>query len=176
MIKFLIQQGVPINKCDQDGYTPLTCAIEDGKIEIVKFLVANGADIDFIDPYSWTPLIVAIQGNHLEIAMYLIQQGANVNLGDNLGWTPLTCAIGENGNLEAVRLLVENGADIHIHDGRTGWLPMSYAIDIDAPEIVRYLMCNGANMNYQDKYGKKAIEVTLHDYIADIDMFKMLVM
>ena len=173
MIKFLIEQGVTINTCDEDGYTPLTCAIEDGNIEVVKCLVANGADVNFIEGESWTPLNTAIHNNQLEIAKYLIQEGANVNLIDNAGLTPLAIAIEENGDLEFVRLLVEKGANVN--DVQTGWLPMSYAILCDQPENVKFLMDSGANLNYRDMDGKKAIEVALHEDVHDIEMFKMLV-
>ena len=78
-----------------------------------------------------------------------------------------------NGDLEFVRLLVDNGANVN--DVQTGWLPMSYAILCDQPENVKFLMGSGANLNYQDMDGKKAIEVALHEDVHDIEMFKMLV-
>ena len=173
MTKILIEQGANINKCDQDGYTPFTSAIEDGNIKIVKYLVENGANVNFRNGNSWTPLIKAIQSDHFEIAKYLIQQGADVDLIDNQGLTPLSTAIEDMSDLEFVRLLVENGADVH--DLQTVWLPISYAIHYDKPEIVKFLMDNGANLNYRDMDGKKAIEVALDKDVDDIDMFKMLV-
>jgi Ankyrin repeats (3 copies) len=77
----------------------------------------------------------------------LITQGANVNKVDKNGYTPLFIAV-ENGNLEAVKALIDAGADVKAKT-RNGTSMLTNAILMDEDlgnqyDIIKLLMDNGA--------------------------------
>lgn len=59
---------------------------------------------------GWTMLHIATQENNLEMIAYLLKQGATVDSRDSGKETPLCCAAGA-GHVEAMKLLLEHGAD-----------------------------------------------------------------
>jgi ankyrin repeat protein len=91
-------------------------------LAMVKILVENGADVngesDEINPeingYG-NFLTYAAESNQLDIMEYLIAQGANVNAVDGTGDSPVSKAI-LSGNLDALKCLVEHGADLNDKD------------------------------------------------------------
>ena len=42
IIKYLVEHGTDINKEDNDGFTPLYNACEEGHEDVVKYLVEHG--------------------------------------------------------------------------------------------------------------------------------------
>lgn len=68
------------------------------------------------------------------------------------GNTPLHVAI-TWGDLEAVKLLVENGADINLA-GELGETPLHHAIAMAEFQVARYLVILGANQNVLNSEGK----------------------
>ena len=70
----------------------------------------------------------------------LLERGAGTNvLDNNFGATSLHCAVGD-GNIQAVRLLLEHGADVHARDKR-GKTPSQLT---KQQEIVELLSESGA--------------------------------
>lgn len=63
-------------------------------------------------------------------------QGGNPNQREpTSGWTLLHYAV-ENGNLEAINCLVNNGADLDIQD-HNGWTPLHLAVDADIDCLIQ---------------------------------------
>ncbi len=54
-VKLLYKEGADINAKNQDGYTPLFYAIEDGDIELARYLVKKGADYNIANHKRETP-------------------------------------------------------------------------------------------------------------------------
>ena len=112
------------NDFDKITY-PLNLAAKLGHKPIVTILLANGAELNRQDHFSEypkgkqgsTPLIEATKGGFIEIMQQLISKGADINKVDELSekWdlTALIAASAKR-NLNAVKLLVENGADLNI--------------------------------------------------------------
>jgi len=67
----------------------------------------------------------------------LLAAGANVNEQDEQGWTPLNWAAGR-GDVEAVRLLLEHGADVTL-TGRDHRTPLMIAKAADRREVAEIL-------------------------------------
>jgi ankyrin repeat protein len=78
-VRRLVIEGTDVNVWNKDGYTALTWASANGRLEIVTFLLANGAWADPHEDYDTynTPLMVAVTNDHLEIVKKLIEAGAN---------------------------------------------------------------------------------------------------
>jgi ankyrin repeat protein len=81
-----------INARDNDGSTPLHCAIWKGHEAVVALLLELGADVNAHnqnDHWGTTPLHAAAHANQPRIAQLLIDHGAEVNAPDMEGRTPL---------------------------------------------------------------------------------------
>lgn len=124
---FLIKNGAnidyqTINTFIGSQYTPLMYAIESGSKECVELLLKSGANIHLTNKFKRTALHIVcehtnVEENSLIIAQLLVQYGAKINVQDDRSNTPLItacCRIEEN--IDLVKLLLENNADVHIRN------------------------------------------------------------
>lgn len=72
-------------------------------------LARDGADFNIVDENGMTPLMKASIKGDIELLEFLIKQTSEINFEDKKGHTALYYATKEN-NLDAVKLLYENGA------------------------------------------------------------------
>ena len=96
--------------------TPLLIAANNGHIEGVKALLVSGADPSKCSEAGWSALTFAAHKGYDGIVSILLSSRAPVNckvIEDSS--TPLhkACAGSKHGHLESVRLLLENGANVH---------------------------------------------------------------
>ena len=93
-VKQHLAAGTDVNAKNQNGYTPLHKAVDDGHKEIVELLITEGADVNAKEGGGGTPLhhAVLFVGDK-ELAELLTAKGADVNAKDNDGDTPLDWAI-----------------------------------------------------------------------------------
>jgi len=119
-IRTLAEQGVNLNgQCQWAviGMTPLTCAAQRGRFDVVQWLLDNGADVNLKDKNGHSPLFAAVRCptgyGRAEFCMKIIEivlkRGADPNVPDLLGDTPLMEAQKE-GRLDKVKLLIRYGA------------------------------------------------------------------
>ncbi len=118
LLKLLLDAGAPLEKKDSQGYSPLHCAVEDGRTDNVRFLIERGANVAAPALDGRTPLHSAAQTGHVEILRLLIERGAAVNATERNGATALMFAAIE-GRPEAVEFLLSHGADPN-HESRRG--------------------------------------------------------
>ena len=129
-------------------YSALNAALEKGYIYLLKFIMENGIEVNFSvsDEYNYRSPMLYTAAKHGQVALmkFLVEHGANVNLtGGEYGRTPLIQAVA-SGHFEAVRLLIENKADINAQDrdGQTALFLAACGINDD---IVNLLLYNSAN-------------------------------
>jgi len=108
-------------------------------------IVAVAQDADQI--YS------AIRENNLAQLKGLLEQKTNVNLEDRRGITPLMYAA-EIGSLDAMRLLIDRGADVNAQNDFGSTALMWSVAD---PAKVRLLLDHGANVNLLARSGRTAL-------------------
>ena len=112
VVQKAIEDGVDIESRNENGYTALMLAGYNGHSHIIKLLIENGAVIDAVDGLNRTALMFASTGPFAPAVEVLINAGADVNAIDSHeNWTPVMFAAGE-GQLEVIKLLVANGADL----------------------------------------------------------------
>lgn len=116
--------------------TALDLAAKNGMWRIANILHDQGCK------YSENTLIYRfLQDDKVEELRELLSTGFDVDVGSSHGKTPLVSAC-EFGQLEVVKVLVENGADVnHKYDST----PLSKAIEYGSLAIVEYLLQKGAN-------------------------------
>ena len=104
MVKYLVKQGVNINKQDEYEYTPLHIAVRLNQFEISTYLIDNNATINTKDTYEDTPLLDATRNNDTNLSKLLICNGADRTAVDTYGMTALHNSA-KNKNKEIVNLL-----------------------------------------------------------------------
>ena len=139
-----------INTQDDEGMTPLACAVVQEQVEVVQFLLAQGADPNIPNKNGLTPLEHACgrdKTNALALAKLLLAKGALVNATNVTRETipPLEWAISSD-NTELVKMLIERGADVKTRTD-VGSTPLHSAADRGDLEIMEILIAHGADVN-----------------------------
>lgn len=141
-VRALLKAGADVNIKDENGFTPLFLAMG-GPLSVVQALVEAGAEINIQNKYGWLvfhriPLKGSMEyaGNACEIIEYLIRHGGDINLADRQGETIIFAAVRE-GDLDLVKCLVKNGADLNKR--RKGETPLDWAVLYRQPDVEKYL-------------------------------------
>jgi len=156
-VKTFLKAGIDPNTKDNDGWTALMKAAENGHKEVVELLLKNGADVNAKDNDGWTALMKAAKNGHKEIVELLLKNGADVNAKDNDGGTALMGAAWW-GHKEIVELLLKNGADVNAKDN-DGFTMLMAAASGGLLEFAKELISNGADVNAKDNDGWTALMV-----------------
>ena len=94
-VQRLAEIGADVNVTDNNGDTPLMCALRAGKGNVAAFLIQQGANVNHTNKAGMTPLLEAVTHGQFAIATSLISKGADYNVS-----TP-----GENGKSVEMLLL-----------------------------------------------------------------------
>lgn len=68
-IEKVLASGIDVNQTDDEGYSALQAAAENGYLDVVKLLVANGANVQYKGEY--TALQLAEMAEQHDIVAYL---------------------------------------------------------------------------------------------------------
>ena len=116
--EFLLEHGAEVDLVDEDGRSPLHIASETGDGKFVKLLLEHGAQVNLVDGGGRSPLHSASETANVEAMKLLLEHGIlGVDLRNNDGLTSLMLAC-QNGHREAVLLLLDADADIHITNNK----------------------------------------------------------
>ena len=78
-MRLLIEAGADLDKANNDGWTPLWIASQNGHLEVVRLLVEAGADMYMAvntGGGAVTPLWIARRRDHDDIVWILLRAGA----------------------------------------------------------------------------------------------------
>ena len=106
------------------------------------------------------PTISKLPETDMNISISNIIGSSNINFIDKSGGTYLTSAIQIHGDIEMVKLLIKNGADVNFADVY-GQTPLFLAIHISDHKIVELLIKENADVNEVDKYGRNPLHTAI---------------
>jgi uncharacterized protein len=113
IVEMLLKAGADPNTALPEGETVLMTAARTGNVDVIRVLLAHGADVNAKE--SWrgqTPLMWAAADNHPQAIKVLVELGAKIDARSAGGFSALLFAA-RAGNLEAVRALLDAGANIN---------------------------------------------------------------
>jgi ankyrin repeat protein len=110
----LLDGGESVNCVHQHGTTPIMLALFRRELAIIQLLAERGADLSMVDNVNWSLLHIAALGGGRECIEWVLDNTTiDVNSTSHLGETPLMMSLDSN-ELEAAKLLVENGANLFL--------------------------------------------------------------
>ena len=141
ILKLLIEAGGDVNQADNDGFTPLFIASQEGHTDIVAILSsAPGIQINQAGKDGSTPLYIASLKGHTDIVAILLgTPGIQINQHTNDEATPLFMA-SLQGHTEIVRLLLQQ-PNIDVHKNPDGDSAIGRATQNNHTEIIQLLNC-----------------------------------
>lgn len=158
-IEIFMKSGADINAIDEDGNTPIYCAIDwTTNNTAVDILIAAGASLNNENREGLTPLHVACFRKRINAATALLNcNGINVNAKSKKGITPLMEAA-KIGMTEIVDLLISKGADVNAKTTKKE-TPLHYAAAGGNVKIAQILLDHGAVINAITTDGYNALEI-----------------
>ena len=117
-----------------------------------KDLLQAGLSLNTPDDNNETPLIKAVYAHNTEIARHLIFQKADIYATDVAGQTSMMiCA--QRGYLDIAKMLLQAGYDLNKSVPSSHQSALSLAVWEKQAEMVRWLLDNGASVNFADSQG-----------------------
>lgn len=160
-IKRLVENHADPNAGDYDKRTALHIAASEGHIEIINYLLSRHADVNAYDRIGGTPLSDAIRHKRIEAQHVLRKAGATVQHDDDAAAE--LCRLASEGDLENMRVLVDNGLDVNLgdYDGRRA---LHLACCEEKLAVIEFLLaCPGIDLNPVDRFGGTPLEDAIRE-------------
>ncbi len=174
-VRRLIEAGADVNSIDRSLKTTplmvaLTYAYKNG-YEIAEFLIESGADVNIVARSETALNKVFVMGladerEAYDFAMFLIERGARIDVG---GYgNVIFSAVSGNNLLMIEYLLKERNVDINFQNNNQGYTPLIFAVLCNKPEVVEYLINNGADISKTDANGRTALDIAKENNYTEI--------
>ena len=198
-VRLLLQKGADVNARSNSGKTPLLLAAGySGASETVQLLLGKGADLKAKDDGEANAVVLAAESGDVGVLRLLLDKGGDPNsrAGQRfneihfgtlaevkerlekrqeafLGLTALMVAA-DQGNREAIKLLLERGADAKAVTGGAS-TALHSAVKRGDPETIRALLDKGAPVNQKDFEGNTPLIVAAAADGVSADVIRILV-
>lgn len=140
---YLLKRNVEFTVIDNDGNTPLHCALKNFPSVVISELLLN------LDKENYLINAKTKQGL---TALHLASQAGCFELDAN------NLAIYHEDSLKLIDVFLEAGATINLEDN-DGFIPLHYAAYSGCLEIVEKLVNVGSAVNHCNKYGRTALHL-----------------
>ncbi|KAK6357883.1 hypothetical protein TWF730_007240 [Orbilia blumenaviensis] len=154
VVELLLKYGAEMFVLNTIHRSPMHAAALFGQSQMILYLVSAGFSVNDCDHTRYQPLHLAVQNNHYDAARTLIELGAPINAKNVHGWSSLEeAAFLAADNVEMVKLLLDNGADIESYDS-DGISPLNRAVIAGNKEVARELLARGARIDKKNSWGQ----------------------
>ncbi|XP_070827017.1 ankyrin repeat and protein kinase domain-containing protein 1 [Chaetodon trifascialis] len=153
IISLLLEHGADATQGDEDQWTALHFAAQNGDDRTVRLLLDKGAVADAWEKAGWMPLHLACQNGHETVVRLLLSRLSEEAVGEReaQGRTPLHLA-SAYGHLNIAKLLLSQGADPNAIDCSLS-TPLHLSAEEGHNRVVRQLLKNGVNTDSADSKG-----------------------
>jgi ankyrin repeat protein len=155
-VRELLQRRADANQPDLDGSTALHWAVEHDDIESARLLVRFGAKATAVNRYGISPMYAACLNGRTAMIEVLLEAGAKPDTALPEGETALMTA-SRTGNVDAVRLLLDRGADVNARETWKGQTALMWAAEENHAATVTLLSQRGANLAERGTNGFTAL-------------------
>lgn len=157
--KMILEKGQDPNiRFNERNTSPLLLAVSYNRPGIVKLLLEYGADAYFVGEKKQNAFDIARERGFSYIEQLLLNPQVNYNI-EQVKQTRqirLLQAV-SRGQLEHVRTLLDQGADINVKEKKTGHTPLMSASFKRRKKLVQLLLDKGADVHARDINGETAL-------------------
>lgn len=157
LIPVLLSNNADCNSISENGSTPMLFAVTRGNLPAVELLIKAGANLNARDFYNNTPLMNAIFSGRFEIADFFMTKYpfmlSVLNINEK---NKLLIASVEKGNVEFIKKMIKNGAEINAA-GTSGNTSLHLAAIRSNLQVINTLIKSGANINSRNNMGQTAL-------------------
>ena len=157
--RLLLEKGADIEEKNTSGETfVLQEMLKEKRHEWIKLFVEYNADLNVKNHNLLSPLRLAVQNNDSLLTDLFLNSNSDINEADTLNGSLMWSAL-EKGNVVIAELLLDYGANIH-NSNKMGNNLLMHELTNDArPEIVKFLIRNGIDVNQKNRDGMTALMI-----------------
>jgi ankyrin repeat protein len=157
-IKEMLKSGLfDLNKIEDNGFlggaTYLDTQLKTGSKDFCNFLIKNGAKTS-LEIHKIFNFVFSHDVNEIK---KVIKSKIDANLIDEEGESIL-CTASRFRNIEIIKHLIENGADVNFKNKTFGFTPLMKASNSANLDGIKILLENGADVNAKSTYGSTALD------------------
>ena len=142
----LIGNGADVRAKDRDGTTALHWAAHLGDADVVSALIRAGADVRATNEFGATPVSAAAEVGNAQALQLLLKAGADPESPNAEGQTALM-AVARTGRVDAAKVLLKYKANPNASEQWGGQTALMWAAAQGQPEMIRFLIDNGAQVD-----------------------------
>ena len=173
VLQTVISHGVDVNATNKNNVTALMITCEKGSEKAIDVLLNAGADRNLTDDYGNTCLHYAARNELCRQVFHVVglsSHALDVNATNKKNVTALMIACKNDGDKDAINVLLNAGADPHIADAdgdtclhyaaQKFWCPVWYPFSYICTEVLQAIISPGVDVNATNKKNVTTLMIT----------------